>query len=84
MYGRKSRRQVGWKESKKAGYVEGKQVFMLDGRKSRVQDGGKEGKKERWMFGRKNEGQVIDKEHHWKIFKLKESTHTLGHKHLLS
>ena len=28
--------------------------------------------------------EVIDKEHHWKICKLKESAHMLGHKNLLS
>ena len=28
--------------------------------------------------------EIIDKEHHWKIRKLKESVHMLSHKNLLS
>ena len=28
--------------------------------------------------------EIIDKEYHWKIHKLKESAHMLGHKNLLS
>ena len=28
--------------------------------------------------------EIIDKEHHWKIRKLQESAHMLGHKNLLS
>ena len=28
--------------------------------------------------------EIIDKEHHWKIHKLRESAHRLGHKNLLS
>ena len=31
-----------------------------------------------------NQVEIIDKEHHWKICKLKESAHMLGHKNLMS